>query len=159
MPEELETFSFSGDGRLIAATSYGDDVVLWDVSIGGAVGQLNPRSGAVEDLQESENVAAMAFSPDSTMLFTATSYGTMRLWDITSGRLDRELTGPADAIRFAVFSPDCDVLASIHSGDLRLWDVTSGQLIQQVGIRRVKALAFRRLRSILQQVAVATPGP
>jgi WD40 repeat protein len=142
LPPDIDQFSFSGDGHLLATTSYGADVLIWDATTGSEVNTLNPRSGVVQNLQESETVLALAFSSDSTRLLTATSYGTVRIWDVASGQLAKELLGPTDGIDNVLFSPDGEVIASIHGSDVRLWDVTTGQLIQDFIVWSAETLAF-----------------
>lgn len=139
---EDHLFLFSNDRQLIAATGYGDDVFIYEVGTGSTVHALNPRSGAIQGIEELESVVALAFSADSTRLLTATSYGTMRVWDTVSGQLTTELDGPTDLIDKACFSPDSEVIASLHSDHIRLWDVITGQLIQEVDIQSTEDLAF-----------------
>ncbi|MCX4744565.1 helix-turn-helix domain-containing protein [Kitasatospora sp. NBC_01287] len=74
-------------------------------------------------------VNAVAFSPDSTRLATASSDGTLKLWQPADRRLDTTLTGHGGPVRAVAFSPDGRTLASGSSdGTARLWDLTGRQL-------------------------------
>lgn len=141
-PLHSEVLALSSDGRLLAETNYGEDVRIRDVRSDQEVHRLNPRSGAVQDLQEPESVVALAFSADSTRLLTATTYGTVRIWEVAAGRLATELVGPAYGIETAVFSPDGEVIASLHGDEVRVWDVTTGHLLQDLSAWRAGSVEF-----------------
>ncbi len=61
------------------------------------------------------------------MLATASTDGTVRLWDVASRRpLGEPLTGHSDGVRSVAFSPDGAMLATASAdGTVRLWDVAS----------------------------------
>jgi WD40 repeat protein len=77
-------------------------------------------------------ISAVALSPDASLAATAAADGTLRLWDVASGRQLRRLGGFADQVRCLAFAPDGGWLLSGHHGDksdfaVRLWDVPSGK--------------------------------
>jgi WD40 repeat protein len=67
-------------------------------------------------------VFAVAFSPDGTLLATASGDNTARLWDPVTGECVRTLTGHPEPVFAVAFSPDGTLLATA-SGDktTRLW--------------------------------------
>lgn len=68
-----------------------------------------------------------AFSPRGDLLATGSEDGTIKLWDLSTGRLRRMLTGQGSAIGSVAFSPDGKRLAASRgNGRLELWDITSG---------------------------------
>jgi WD40 repeat protein len=65
----------------------------------------------------------VAFSPDASLLASASADGTLRLWDSRTGRQQATLTGHTDWVGAVAFSPDASLLASASAdGTLRLWN-------------------------------------
>lgn len=78
------------------------------------------------------------FSPDGTLLATASSDQTVRLWDVADRSAPRPvgepLTGHTSWVTTAVFSPDGRTLATTGDDDtLRLWDVTIPSRARPIG--------------------------
>lgn len=71
------------------------------------------------------NVAAIAFSPDSKMLASASWDATIKLWDVAMKSELHTFKGHKEAVNAVVFSPDGKVIAS-GSGDktIKLWNVS-----------------------------------
>jgi WD40 repeat protein len=75
-------------------------------------------------------VNAVAFSPDSQLLASASWDNTVRLWDPSLGAVLSTLEGHNDSVNAVAFSPDGKVLASAsEDATVRLWDVSSGALL------------------------------
>jgi WD40 repeat protein len=68
-------------------------------------------------------VISVAFSPDGTLLATASHDQTARLWDAGTGRLVRKLTRHTQGVVGVVFSPDGTLLAttSRDNNTAQLW--------------------------------------
>jgi WD40 repeat protein len=101
-------------------TSVGADhaLRLWDAASGREVHQLH----------ESWAYCA-AFSPDGKLLASGSAIGTVRVWEVATGK---ELRACGDGHRGRVtgvaFSPDGRLLASASSDRIiHLWDVTTGK--------------------------------
>ena len=73
----------------------------------------------------------MAFSPDGKTLASGNNDGTIRLWDVATGRpIGQPLTGHTGSFLSVAFSPDGKTLASGNGdGTIRLWDVATGRPI------------------------------
>ncbi|MFI9275670.1 helix-turn-helix domain-containing protein [Kitasatospora sp. NPDC052896] len=88
--------------------------------------QAQPFAGRL--LGHTGPVNAVAFSPDGTLLATASSDGTLKLWTVADRRLEATLTGHGGSVKAVAFSPDGRTVVSGSSdGTVRLWDVADRQ--------------------------------
>ena len=68
-----------------------------------------------------------AISSDSRFIVSASSDGTLRTWDATTGELRRHLAGRRHAINGCALSPDDQLLASVSSDStVDIWRTDSG---------------------------------
>ncbi|MEM7246801.1 MAG: WD40 repeat domain-containing protein, partial [Acidobacteriota bacterium] len=121
---DLETWSlvadalaFTPDGReLIAAT--GSEIERWDV----ATRRRGDRLSGHHDL-----VRALACSPTSQRVASASEDGTIRIWNLELGVQERVLSGHSRAVHAVAWSPDGRRLVS-GSADQTLifWDPETG---------------------------------
>ena len=67
----------------------------------------------------------MSFSPDSTMLASASYDNTIKLWDVTTKKPIATLSGHASRVHSVAFSPDSGTLVSGGEDNaIHLWDVS-----------------------------------
>lgn len=142
----IRSISFSPDGRMLAASEgtelfrLGDECVyVWEVH----TGRQMLRSA------DSSEARAVAFSPDGTTLAAGHSDGTIRVWDVATGKMLIEFGG----LYHEVFG-----LAFLHEGELlvssgrclrlrldswesvvRTWDVRTGEELSELSDHRSNA--------------------
>jgi len=116
--------AFSPDGRWIASGSWDTTVRLWDAAT-GAPSAVLPQPGRVHGL---------AYGPDGRWLVAASMADSrLRIWDVATARLRKEIELPAGSLRTVIVRPDGRRLAaSAHFKEdnvhhLHVFDVESGK--------------------------------
>ncbi len=104
----------SANGKWLAARTFKDTVLLWDLSTGEGV-DLRGHSGTVRSL---------AFSPDGSLLATGGNDNIARVW--TAGTAASEvLAGHDDAVSTIAFARDGSVITCDDRGVAKMWDLSS----------------------------------
>ena len=91
-----------------------------------------------------ENVTSVAFSPNAQFVVSGGRDGTVRLWEVASGREVRQLRGwlrhHTASVESVAFSPNGQFVVS-GSGDktVRLWEVSSGRAVRSLGMHAASA--------------------
>ena len=121
--EATALLAFSRDGSLLAVASGAPDVA-GEVRIYKAA--ADPP--AITIAAHKDAILDLAFSPDGKTLATCGYDRLIKLWDVDSGQLIRELKDHSDAVYGVAFSPDGTLLAS-GSADraVKVWQVADGK--------------------------------
>lgn len=89
----------------------------------------DPPPELVLQAGHSQYASAVAFSPDGRLLASGSADHSIRIWEVATGRLLRNLTGSRNAIEHLAWSPDGKRLAYGTTGvvaEVGIWDVASG---------------------------------
>jgi WD40 repeat protein len=103
-------------------------------------------------LRHSDEIKAVAYSPDGTKLATAStsdlgSERTIKIWDLGNGHEILSYTGHTDKIRALLWTPDGQrIISAGMEKTIRIWDAATGKDIRSIDAvgKRVSALALSR---------------
>ncbi len=134
----VRTVVFSSDGTLAAACQDGK-VRIWDPSTGKLKHTIT--------LDESETLIGRAVSlpPGQDLVIAAGKKNGVRIWNRTTGELQRRLKSTGGALTRPVIAADGNWLVASSSGPMvELWDLSAGKRRFQVpgGLDGISALAI-----------------
>lgn len=121
--DQVRALDFSSDGALLAAAGgkpgRTGEVILWNAATREAPRRIDGHK---------DNILDVAFSPDDSLLATASYDKHVMIWNVANGTLRNDLTDHVDAVYTLAFSPDGKYLAT-GAGDrtVKLWDVATGK--------------------------------
>lgn len=123
--------AYSPDNSLVAIGETIDNPVIniYEVSTGRLLVSFAGHRRAVN---------ALAFSPDGSLIASASDDGTVRLWNLNEGRAERVLLHSGDAYS-VTFNEDGSQLASVAAVDefrrtIKLWDLGRGTNIRTLAV-------------------------
>lgn len=127
----VEDVSFSPDGKTLASGGLDGTIRIWN-SETGKQGQSFMENSFANDLAaQSAAVTVVTFYSDGVVLASGHKNGSIRLWDLVTGKPIQTLRKHAGAVSSIVFGPDGKTLASTSKdATARLWDVATGEQIQ-----------------------------
>ncbi|KAK5202848.1 hypothetical protein LTR96_011230 [Exophiala xenobiotica] len=77
----------------------------------------------------SELVTAVAFSPNGRQIVSGSWDKTIRIWDATTGQVEKTLAGHSGAVDAVAFSPDGrQIVSGSRDNTIKIWDATTGQV-------------------------------
>jgi WD40 repeat protein/serine/threonine protein kinase len=119
-------FHLGPDGRTVVVQCGGSPFVrLCDAETGKA---------RFPDLDTGGFGYTLALHPDGGSLAVASSFGTIRLWSLATGRMTGTLKLDV-SVGTIQFSPDGRVLAGIDAGHIiYLWDPATGELLKKISV-------------------------
>jgi WD40 repeat protein len=108
--------AFSPDGKLLAASSADNSILLWDIA------KHTPGSPLIGHRTA---VTTIAFAPDGKQLASGAEDGTVIMWDVPAYQpLGQPLRSGMTATGAVAFSLDGNRLAASSGPNVMLWDVT-----------------------------------
>jgi WD40 repeat protein len=128
----VTSVSFAPDGREVAVARGTRSALRLDPRTGKALGEVGPHPA---------DVRSVAHVPHTALLATA-SDGTIRLWDVKTGKVARELAGghPKE-VRSVVVSPNGKWLVSTGPDTTRIWDVAASAELKGV-IKQSRGIGY-----------------
>jgi WD40 repeat protein len=123
--------SFSADGAYVLTSGRDGSARLWQAPPAGGKGSASPRSEAPISslLGHTGAVTRSRFSPTSEFAVTAGDDGSVRVWQVPSGRLVHVLEGHTKPVLDIAISPSGEQIASGgQDWTVRLWNLQQGTL-------------------------------
>jgi len=103
----------------------GRGVELWD-----SRGVQPEQRFQVAERNTYESMFSIALSPDGKTILTGSEDGTVRFWDVETGRALHVLTAHTSWVTKVAFSPDGKTaLSGSADGTAKIWDVQNGTLL------------------------------
>ncbi|MEZ6113221.1 MAG: WD40 repeat domain-containing protein [Pirellulaceae bacterium] len=150
----LTTVAFTADGRqMLTNASAGEaqhGFAEWAFASPAELGAWAGHTGAVY---------ALAFSPDGMWAASAGADQTVRIWNVETGQVAKQLSGHAAAVYGLAFQADSKQLVSASAdGSARLWNVDSGAEVRQFVVPVAPADETESPKPVAPCLAVATQG-
>ncbi|MBI5755704.1 MAG: caspase family protein [Nitrospirae bacterium] len=138
----ITALTFSPDGRFLAGGSRGAShaIWFWEVSSGRLAKTLR------WDWKYSDEVKALTFTKDSLRLASVAIDGIIRIWDVRSGTVEKNInTERVDIPATLDFSPDGSLIAAgTAQGQLIWWKISDGTLVRRINAHNspITSVAF-----------------
>ena len=126
--QNMTALAFLPDGKHLISTSYDKTVRKWAIA-----DQLTryrteePKPGELRRFDtRGEQVERLALSPSGNVLAGGSRQGSVRMWDVETGRVMKEIHGHTGTVWFVAFSPSGRLLASASAdGTVRIWNTVT----------------------------------
>ena len=110
--------------KLAVVAGFGKTVQIYDTQRGGS---------GMQAAQHSDDVRALAFSPETNLVASASQNGTVIVWDVQANRSACILQAHVGAATGVSFTPDGRRLATAgDDGRVRIWDPVAGQEVYEL---------------------------
>jgi WD40 repeat protein len=120
----VNSISFSPDGKVLATASDDNTVKLWDI-------RTHKKKEVKTLIGHIDRVNSVSFSPDGKVLATSSADKTVKLWDTRTYKEIKTLTTEKQEVRGISFSHDGKILAAAtYSNTVKLWNTSNYELIK-----------------------------
>jgi WD40 repeat protein len=144
----VDDVALSRDGTIMAACE-GETVTAWRVKDGSVI----------QTIKQEDDINALAFAADGSLLVTTSDDKQLRLWDLHSGRCVETLKATESLDACAAVGPHQRMLVARSSKRLYLWNVPEQKVqprtrpqIEQI-IRKLGARSFRDREAAAKELA------
>jgi len=158
--------AISPNSKFFTVGCFTGDLRIWEVLTqkGTPTWEFEKTTKAMDLAGHTSSVYALAFSPDSRRLATASKDGTWKMWDInvryTVGEDPKCLFSipTKHPLELLVFAPDSTLLAATSKGNLYFYETTRGKLVHTVESahagRHILSIVWAPNSSLLATIAM-----
>jgi WD40 repeat protein len=134
--ESQHSVAFSPEGTQIVTSSGTPFIHIWDIALGTVVRRL----GSPND----DHAVSVSTSKDFHTFVSGHGDGTVRVWDVASGRQKYRQKIRDGVVQCVAFSPATDRFAAGTANSAEIWDASAGRRVLSVGapLYNVSALSF-----------------
>jgi WD40 repeat protein/serine/threonine protein kinase len=104
---------------------------LWDMR---SELRIRDFETTVSEFGEPQSINAVSISPDGRYVLSGGKYGTVQLWDVSTGKVVRDLKGLWGSADFVQFSPDGRSCFAANDREVREFDIYSGTCLEVVTV-------------------------
>jgi eukaryotic-like serine/threonine-protein kinase len=148
----VDSVWFSPDGRYLLVGYFGSAIEVLDAESGERVTDFAGHDEVTSFMERSKEVTSHQFLPDGSSVITASADGSVRIWDLESGREVEPPTFAPDfgskGISVQAINPTKfrEVATGGFDGSLYIWNQRTGEKTHDLGrgIGEIKHLFFSR---------------
>lgn len=114
---DVRCVAFSPDGSLLACSTFGGHVLIWQTQGWNLISRRWASTGRVGSLE---------FSPDGQCLLVSTISGATQVWDVRSGHIRRSIPTHYPSTLHATFNAEGNLIATCGSDShLKIWSTAT----------------------------------
>ncbi|MEV6057692.1 protein kinase [Streptomyces sp. NPDC052107] len=126
LPEGMLTTRLDADGQRVAGVLASGTMSVWSTSGGTELVSFVPMDPRI--------LTTASISADLSRMVAADTGHAVQLWDLTTGRPLRTLTGHTTHVNAVRISADRRTAVSGARGSIRLWDLSSGSCLTDIPV-------------------------
>ena len=116
--DEVDSNAYAKAGGHIVSGLYSGSVLIMD-----------PIRDLIYAFLRSHRMNSIAFSPDGSRVVSGLYHMTVRIWNVTSGKMEAELKGHTDLVISVAFSQDgSQVVSGSLDKTIRIWNLMTGEI-------------------------------
>ncbi|MCJ1356500.1 MAG: hypothetical protein MMC33_006495 [Icmadophila ericetorum] len=119
--------SWSPEATVIATGSMDNTVILWDPLTGSALG--NPLKGHTKWVRSIAWEPYHLQAPGRPRLASASKDATVRIWDVTTKRIETVLSGHKGSVSCVKWGGTGKLYTSSQDKTIKIWDASTGSLL------------------------------
>ncbi len=135
----VTTLAFYSDSNLIISGNADGSIILWRVKDGKRIMALGrnllssiPFIGKYFDPGHTDTVTGIVVSPDGRYLISGSLDKTIRVWQLSSGKLLRILKSQTGIVSLAVIPNTDFIISGSADGTITVWEIRDGNLIKKI---------------------------